>query len=59
MYVEFKTLLWNTCENLCNIDIIINLFIEGSLISAKVLFSLRALFGATWIHSLYKDGLFD
>ena len=33
------------------IIIIINLFIEGSLISAKALFCLRALFGATWIHS--------
>ena len=33
------------------IIIIINLFIEGSLISAKALFCLRALFGATRIHS--------
>ena len=33
------------------IIIIINLFIEGSLISAQSLFSLRALFGATRIHS--------
>ena len=33
------------------IIIIINLFIEGSLISAKALFCLRALFGATLIHS--------
>ena len=32
------------------IIIIINLFIEGSLISAKALFCLRALFGATRIH---------
>ena len=40
-------------------NIIINLFIEGSLISAKALFCLRALFGATRIHSLYEDGLFD
>ena len=30
---------------------IINLFIEGSLIRAKALFCLRALFGATRIHS--------
>ena len=29
----------------------INLFVEGSLISAKALLCLRALFGATWIHS--------
>ena len=28
-----------------------NLFIEGSFISAKALLSLRALFGATQIHS--------
>ena len=28
-----------------------NLFIEGSLISEQALFSLRALFGATWVHS--------
>ena len=33
------------------IIIIINLFIEGSLISAQALFCLRALFGATRIHS--------
>ena len=33
--------------------IIIDLFIEGSLISAQALFSLRALFGATRIHSFY------
>ena len=32
-------------------SIIINLFIEGSVISAKALFCLRALFGATRIHS--------
>ena len=31
--------------------IIIDLFIEGSLISTKALFCLRALFGATWIPS--------
>ena len=36
----------------------INLFIEGSLISDKALFCLRALFGASQIHS-YEDGLFD
>ena len=30
--------------------IIINLFIEGSLVIAKALFCLRALFGARWIH---------
>ena len=34
-------------------------FIEGSLISDQALFSLMALFGATRIHSLYEDGLFD
>ena len=28
-----------------------NLFIQGSFISAQALFSLRALFGATRIHS--------
>ena len=33
------------------IIIIISLFIEGSLISAKDLFCLRALFGTTRIHS--------
>ena len=33
------------------IIIIINFFIEGSLISAEALFFLRALVGATWIHS--------
>ena len=37
--------------DVCLIIIIINLFIEGSLISAKALFCLRALFGATRIHS--------
>ena len=36
------------------IVIIINLFIEGSLISAKALFCLRALFGATRIHSYMR-----
>ena len=34
--------------------IIINLFIEGSLISANALFCLRALFGATRIHSYMR-----
>ena len=38
----------------CNIIIIIDLFIEGSLISAQALFSLRALFGATRIHSFIR-----
>ena len=36
------------------IIIIINLFIEGSLISAKALFCLRALFGATRIQSCMR-----
>ena len=37
-----------------------NLFIEGSLISVKALFCLRALFGASRIHFYnYEDGLFD
>ena len=36
------------------IIIIMNLFIEGSLISAYALFFLRALFGATWIHFLIR-----
>ena len=36
------------------IIIIIDLFIEGSLISAQALFCLRALFGATRIHSFIR-----
>ena len=40
-----------TLKNVITVNlIIINLFIEGSLISAQALFSLGALFGATWIH---------
>ena len=35
-------------------DIIINLFIENSLISAKALFYPRAYFGATWIHTYMR-----
>ena len=35
---------------------LIILFIEGSLLSAKVLFCLRALFGATQIHSYTRMG---
>ena len=36
------------------IIIIMNLFIEGSLISAQAVFSLRALVGATRIHSYMR-----
>ena len=40
-----------TVKNVITINlIIINLFIEGSLISAQALFYLGTLFGATWIH---------
>ena len=50
--VPFKMAVVQAADaSLIIIIIIINLFIEGSLISAKALFCLRALFGATRIHS--------
>ena len=43
--------LHKNCQTILIIIIIINLFIEGSLISAKALFCLRVLFGAMRNHS--------